>query len=70
MYVKSDGKVLWFADSKCEKGYTKLKRKPRNVTWTKEAKKAKEAAMHAKESQKAPQKKAKPAKAAKPGTKK
>lgn len=39
MYVKSDGKVLHFFDSKCEKNYHM--RKARNVTWTEEARKVK-----------------------------
>ncbi|MBR9693418.1 hypothetical protein GOV07_05870 [Candidatus Woesearchaeota archaeon] len=37
MYVKKDGKVLWFLNGKAEKNYIKLKRKPRNITWTAEA---------------------------------
>lgn len=37
MYVKKDGKVLWFLNSKSEKNYLKLGRKPRNVAWTAEA---------------------------------
>ncbi len=47
MYVKKDGKVLWFRNGKAEKNYLKLGRKPRNVTWTGEARAAKEAAMAA-----------------------
>ena len=43
MYVQKDGKVLWFLNSKCEKNYVKLKRKPRFVTWTEEARHAKTA---------------------------
>lgn len=44
MYIKKDGKVLWFYNSKCEKNHLLLKRKPRNVTWTGEARANKEAA--------------------------
>jgi len=40
MYIKKDGKVLWFLNSKAEKNF-KLRRKPRNVTWTGEARAAK-----------------------------
>lgn len=35
MYIKKDGKVLYFCSSKCEKNMLKLKRKPRKVRWTK-----------------------------------
>jgi len=35
MYVKKDGKVLYFKNRKCELNYLKLKRKPINVKWTK-----------------------------------
>jgi large subunit ribosomal protein L24e len=45
MYVKTDGKVLYFADSKCEKNYLKLGRKPRHIAWTEEARAAKRAAL-------------------------
>lgn len=34
MYIKSDGKVLYFCSTKCEKNMLKLKRKPRNLKWT------------------------------------
>jgi large subunit ribosomal protein L24e len=44
MYIKKDGKILWFLNSKCEKGYLKLGRKPRNTPWTAEAIAAKKAA--------------------------
>ena len=53
MYVKTDGKVLWFLDRKAEKGFTALKRKPRNVRWTAEAHKAKAVAKTAAEHTKA-----------------
>lgn len=36
MFVKTDGKVLHFCSSKCEKNFLKLKRKPRTTAWTKE----------------------------------
>jgi large subunit ribosomal protein L24e len=36
MYVKKDGKILHFLDSKAEKNYLKLKRKSRTTKWTKE----------------------------------
>jgi large subunit ribosomal protein L24e len=32
MFVKNDGTVLWFADSKCEKNYL-LGREPRDLEW-------------------------------------
>lgn len=35
MFVKKDGKVLYFCSSKCEKSMLKLKRKARNFKWTK-----------------------------------
>ncbi|MFT4344123.1 MAG: 50S ribosomal protein L24e [Candidatus Woesearchaeota archaeon] len=36
MYVKKDGKILYFYDKKCEKNMLKLNRKPRTTKWTKE----------------------------------
>ena len=45
MYVKKDGKVLWFADSKNEKNYITLERKPRETRWTEEARAAKRSAL-------------------------
>lgn len=33
MFVKKDGTVLWFFNSKCEKNYF-LKRKARETKWT------------------------------------
>jgi large subunit ribosomal protein L24e len=60
MYVKKDGKVLWFLNSKAEKNYLKLRRKPRNVKWTAEARAQKKADMAAlkrvEEEKKAPKK--------------
>lgn len=35
IYVKKDGKALYFCSMKCEKNMIKLKRKARNVRWTK-----------------------------------
>ena len=35
MYVRTDGTVLHFADSKCEKNYF-LGREPRDLEWTEE----------------------------------
>ncbi|MFT4302960.1 MAG: 50S ribosomal protein L24e [Candidatus Woesearchaeota archaeon] len=36
MYVKKDGKILYFKNKKCEKNFLKLKRKPRETKWTKD----------------------------------
>jgi large subunit ribosomal protein L24e len=33
LYVKKDGKVLYFDKRKCEKNMLKLKRKPVNFKW-------------------------------------
>ncbi len=41
MYVKSDGKILYFYNRKCEKNMLKLKRKPQKVVWTEEGRKVK-----------------------------
>lgn len=35
MYVKKDGKVLYFKNSKCFKNFLKLGRKPLNTRWSK-----------------------------------
>ncbi|PIO07889.1 50S ribosomal protein L24e [Candidatus Pacearchaeota archaeon CG10_big_fil_rev_8_21_14_0_10_34_12] len=35
MFVKKDGKILYFDSAKCEKNLLKLKRKPRDFKWTK-----------------------------------
>ncbi|SEP94617.1 50S ribosomal protein L24e [Natrinema salaciae] len=40
MYVKSDGTVLHFVDSKAEKNY-KLGREPRDLEWTEEGRRGK-----------------------------
>jgi len=47
MYVKSDGKILYFIDRKAEKNMLKLGRKPQNVKWTAEAGKVKQERMAA-----------------------
>jgi len=41
IFIEVKGSVLNFCSSKCEKNMLKLGRKPRNITWTKEAQKAK-----------------------------
>ena len=33
LFVKKDGKTLWFCSKKCEKNNLKLKRKPQNLKW-------------------------------------
>jgi large subunit ribosomal protein L24e len=35
MYVRRDGRVLYFCSGKCEKNMLKLKRNPRKLKWTK-----------------------------------
>ena len=35
MYVKKDGKILFFCSNKCEKNMLKLGRKARTLKWTK-----------------------------------
>jgi len=42
MFVKKDGKILYFDSSKCEKNLLKLERKPRNFKWTTAYKKIKQ----------------------------
>ena len=44
MYVKTDGKILYFCSSKCEKNLIKLRRKPRVTPWTAEYQSIKAAA--------------------------
>jgi large subunit ribosomal protein L24e len=34
MYVKRDGSILWFKNSKARKNAVKLRRNPRKVKWT------------------------------------
>jgi len=41
MYVKKDGKLLYFCANKCQKNMIKLGRKPRNIKWTKEHRESK-----------------------------
>lgn len=41
MYVKKDGKILYFLNRKEEKNMIKLGRKPRRVKWTEEYRKEK-----------------------------
>jgi large subunit ribosomal protein L24e len=36
MYVKKDGKIMYFCSMKCEKNLLKLNRKPRTTKWTAE----------------------------------
>jgi large subunit ribosomal protein L24e len=33
MFVKNDGKVLYFCSNKCEKNMIKLRRDPKKVKW-------------------------------------
>lgn len=44
MYVKKDGKILYFYSKKEEKNYLKLKRKPRTTKWTDEYQQVKKGA--------------------------
>ncbi len=39
MFVRNDGKVLYFCSSKCEKNMLELGRKPRKVKWVRKLKK-------------------------------
>ncbi len=34
MYVRKNGQVLWFLNSKCQKNYIGLHRKPVNYKWS------------------------------------
>ncbi|OYT33256.1 50S ribosomal protein L24e [Archaeoglobales archaeon ex4484_92] len=34
MFVRKDGKILYFCSGKCEKSMLKLKRNPRKLKWT------------------------------------
>jgi len=36
MYIKKDGKIMYFCSTKCEKNLLKLGRKPRTTRWTAE----------------------------------
>ena len=42
MFVKTDGKVIYFCSMKCEKNMLKLKRKPAYIKWTTKKKKVAE----------------------------
>jgi large subunit ribosomal protein L24e len=35
MFVRKNGQILWFLNSKCQKNYLSLNRKPVNYKWTK-----------------------------------
>jgi large subunit ribosomal protein L24e len=35
MFVRTDGRILYFKNRKAEKNYLKLHRKPRETKWTK-----------------------------------
>lgn len=39
MYIKKDGKILYFCSMKCEKHVLKLKRKPSKMSWITKKKK-------------------------------
>jgi large subunit ribosomal protein L24e len=39
MYVKKDGKILYFCSTKCEKNLLDLDRKPRTRKWTQDSRK-------------------------------
>ena len=41
MFVKVDGTIYYFCSGKCEKNMLKLRRIPRNVSWTVESRKFK-----------------------------
>ena len=43
MFVKNDGKILYFCGRQCEKNMMKLGRKSRNVKWTADARAEKKA---------------------------
>jgi len=40
MYVKKDGKVLYFCKAKCRRNMIDLGRKPREIRWTAEGREA------------------------------
>jgi large subunit ribosomal protein L24e len=48
MYIKKDARILYFCSRRCEKNLLKLGRNPRHVTFTVEARKAKQQTMAAK----------------------
>jgi large subunit ribosomal protein L24e len=39
MYVKKDGRIMYFCCTKCEKNSLKLDRKPRTLKWTADSRK-------------------------------
>ena len=39
MFVKVDGKVLYFCSSKCERNVLELKRNPRKIKWVRKKEK-------------------------------
>jgi len=39
MFIKNDGKILYFCSTKCEKNMLQLKRKPREHQWTEASRK-------------------------------
>lgn len=45
MFVKKDGKLLYFDSRKCEKNMLDLNRKPRETAWTEEGYNARRAAI-------------------------
>ena len=47
MYVRKDARILYFCSRRCEKNLLKLGRSPRNMTFTADAKKAKQQTMAA-----------------------
>ncbi len=42
MFVRNDGKILYFCSRKCEKNMLELKRVPKKIKWTKEYRRWKE----------------------------
>ena len=41
LLARNNGDLFYYCSRKCEKNQTKLKRIPRNIKWTEEARKAK-----------------------------
>jgi len=39
MFIRNDGKVLFFCSSKCEKNVLKLRREPKDIKWVTKKKK-------------------------------
>lgn len=63
MYVKKDGKILYFCSRRCEKNLLQLKRNPRNFGFTEAARFTKKQRMAAQEHKEAAPAEAPPAKA-------